>query len=120
MVKTTIRNAAGLIERREPFDTYGALSARIDNSLSFGYLPDTYVNALAIDRDQCAHNGYRLYVVYSYGTPIAWFNPLSQAWTIPGVKYSVTTSKHQGNLSRVMAPGTHRGMLGEDWGAKSA
>ena len=36
------------------------------------------------------------YVVFSYGTPIAWFK--SGEWFIPPVTYSVTTSKHQSSL----------------------
>ena len=38
-----------------------------------------------------------LYVVYSYGTPIAWHD--SQGWYIVEQKFSRTTSKHQ-NLVR--------------------
>lgn len=37
------------------------------------------------------------YVVYSYGTPIAWRT--SEAWYVVSQKFSVTTSKHQ-NLTR--------------------
>lgn len=35
------------------------------------------------------------YVVYSYGTPIAWVTR-SGLVRIPGTRYSVTTSNHQG------------------------
>lgn len=38
-----------------------------------------------------------VYVVYSYGTPIAWFG--SEGWYVVAQKFSVTTSKHQ-NLVR--------------------
>lgn len=41
------------------------------------------------------------YVVYSYGTPIAWFK--NGDWTIPAIKYSVTTSKHQNYVRRAVA-----------------
>jgi hypothetical protein len=34
-----------------------------------------------------------VYVVWSYGTPIAWF--YGGVWSVPDVKYSVTTSRHQ-------------------------
>ncbi len=40
------------------------------------------------------------YIVYSYGTPIAWHGKFG--WTIPNVKYSVTTSKHQGYVRRAI------------------
>lgn len=116
MQKVTTRSASGVIERREPFTTSGALRGLWRGKgwyLGTGHLPQEWVDKLrAVNVD--------VYVVYSYDTPIAWYDILSHDWTIPGVNYSPTTSKHQGNLSRVMAPGTHRGMLGEDWGAKSA
>lgn len=35
-----------------------------------------------------------VYVVWSYGTPIAWRLPMV-GWTVPDVRYSATTSKHQ-------------------------
>jgi hypothetical protein len=41
------------------------------------------------------------YIVYSYGTPIAWFK--NGEWTIPALKYSVTTSKHQNYVRRAVA-----------------
>lgn len=40
------------------------------------------------------------YVIYSYGTPIAWhtreFTNNTPAWWLPSARYSVTTSNHQG------------------------
>jgi hypothetical protein len=39
--------------------------------------------------------------VYSYGTPIAWHT--NTGWFIPDLKYSVTTSKHQGYVRRAIA-----------------
>lgn len=41
------------------------------------------------------------YVVYSYGTPIAWHDSAT-GWHIPADKYSVTTSKHQGIVRRAL------------------
>lgn len=36
------------------------------------------------------------YVVYSYGAPIAWHRASGvNVWTVPGIRYSVTTSHHQ-------------------------
>jgi len=40
------------------------------------------------------------YVVYSYGTPIAWHH--AGGWEIPAVRYSVTTSKHQSIVRRAV------------------
>lgn len=37
------------------------------------------------------------YIVYSYETPIAWRTQNGE-WHTPNTKYSVTTSKHQGNV----------------------
>lgn len=36
--------------------------------------------------------------VYSYGTPIAWYDRQHNVWVVPAVSYSVTTAKHQGSL----------------------
>lgn len=46
------------------------------------------------------------YVLYSYQTPIAWV--VAGEWTIPPVKYSVTTTNHQGTVRYILA------MLGKD------
>lgn len=40
------------------------------------------------------------FIVYSYGTPIAWHH--AGGWEIPAVRYSVTTSKHQGIVRRAV------------------
>ena len=42
-----------------------------------------------------------VYVVYSYGTPIAWRT--SEAWYVVEQKFSVTTSKHQNYVRRAIA-----------------
>src|SRR5687767_11342625 len=39
-------------------------------------------------------------VLFSYGTPIAWRFTNETSWTVPAVKYSVTTTNHQ-NVARV-------------------
>ena len=33
------------------------------------------------------------YIIYSYGTPIAWHGKFG--WSLPAIKYSQTTSRHQ-------------------------
>ena len=35
------------------------------------------------------------YVVYSYATPIGWFDLVTGRWSVPAVNYSATTSRHQ-------------------------
>ena len=39
------------------------------------------------------HKDEPLYVIYSYGTPIAWYG--RYGWHAPAVRYSSTTSRHQ-------------------------
>jgi hypothetical protein len=41
------------------------------------------------------------YVVYSYGTPIAWHT--IDGWYVVEQKFSVTTSKHQNYVRRAIA-----------------
>ena len=62
-----------------------------DFTPAIGMLPADYLNDL-----QGAE-----YVVYSYGTPIAWFK--NGDWTVPAIKYSSTTSKHQNYVRRAVA-----------------
>ena len=42
-----------------------------------------------------------LYVVYSYGTPIAWHS--IEGWYVVEQKFSVTTSKHTNYIRRAIA-----------------
>lgn len=39
-----------------------------------------------------------LYTVYSYATPIGWYDGSRDTWVIPKISYSATTSRHQGQL----------------------
>lgn len=49
-----------------------------------------------------------VYVVYSYRTPIGWRLAYEQPrWIIPAVKYSVTTTNHQGVLRGYIPPSHH-------------
>lgn len=41
------------------------------------------------------------YVVFSYGTPIAWYT--ADGWYVVEQKFSVTTSKHQNYVRRAIA-----------------
>jgi hypothetical protein len=91
----------------EAFDTHGALRGLPGNATgwSLGQLPGEY-------HESVKHADY---VVYSYSTPIAWHLPAGVPstayppgvwytmrpdgeWITPQVKYSVTTSKHQGRI----------------------
>jgi hypothetical protein len=58
------------------------------SGIEFGQLPHEYRSS--VER--------ATYVVYSYRTPIAWF--VDDEWVVPDVRYSNTTSNHQG-IARV-------------------
>lgn len=85
--RVTIRTAGPAIAERRGFnanDTFTGGYFRADT----GRLPQDRVAGFlrATDAED-------FYAVYSYGTPIAWF--AHGTWTVPEVKYSVTTSRHQ-------------------------
>lgn len=91
---TRSRATAEAIRDRQDFTTSGALRGENVNGLSnwdSGYLRGD-------DRDVFNQDApYIKYVVWSYGTPIAWWS-LDQGWYVVKAKFSPTTSKHQGNL----------------------
>jgi hypothetical protein len=78
------------VRAREPFTTHGSLWAAervgAHATLSIGHLSEEYRESV----EQAT------YIVYSYGTPIAWFGP--SGWTMPDRKYSATTSAHQNKI----------------------
>lgn len=82
---------APYIRDRENFTTHGSLWGNevvgAHSTLSIGRLPEQY--------RPCVENAD--YIVYSYGTPIAWHRP-EIGWQMPNEKYSVTTSAHQGKV----------------------
>ncbi len=89
--KTSTGEAWIAIRHRQAFTTHGALWGRPGPAPRAygGYLPAEYR----------AEAREAVYVVYSYSTPIGWENPDGTV-TIPDVKYSVTTSKHQTQARR--------------------
>jgi hypothetical protein len=53
---------------------------------------------------EATHNsGGPVYVVYSYGTPIAWHIYSTDEWQLAGQKFSPTTSRHQSIVKRATA-----------------
>jgi|SRR6478735_11167946 len=87
------------LTEHEPFTTSGALKGErwerdSVTNWDLGRLTDhpAWANAFMID-----HLAGINYVVWSYGTPIAWVRK-DGAVVKPDVTYSVTTSKHQGFL----------------------
>lgn len=96
-IRTTTRNAAAIaraIRQGEDFTTSGALKGVSDPYwIESGRMSVADSNAM-----RAAQNVGIEYVVYSYGTPIA-YRTQDGNWTIPDAKYSVTTSMHQGVIS---------------------
>ena len=90
--RTTTRNAATIahaIRQGENFTTSGALRGEaFPIFIGTGRMPDSEAAQLRAARID--------YVVYSYGTPIAY--RANGEWTIPDAKYSATTSKHQSTI----------------------
>ncbi|WP_436788880.1 hypothetical protein [Yinghuangia sp. YIM S10712] len=85
---------------REPFRTYGAFRAAVGGPASRGRLPDEWWAKI---RD--VPDGRIRYTVYSYVTPIAWVLDDGTV-VIPPVRYSLTTTGHQGLLYALnQAPG---------------
>lgn len=85
------------VRGREAFKTGGALSAvgpQMPGYWAEGRLHPVFFRSLA-QAD---------YVVYSYGTPIAWHlrgdyaAEAGYTWIVPDVKYSVTTTAHQNKI----------------------
>ncbi|MFF9897747.1 hypothetical protein [Streptomyces longispororuber] len=86
------------LSRHEPFDSYGALRAVDGYCLPFGTrLPLRWRERYSADRDQIT------YTVLSYRTPIAWVLRSGEI-VVPDVKYSRTTSGHQGLLYALSRP----------------
>jgi hypothetical protein len=73
-------NFYGQTQSPDPADRYPA----------YGMLPDTHISLLESENPS--------YIIYSYGTPIAWYG--TYGWNIPAIKYSMTTSKHQSYVRR--------------------
>lgn len=100
-VRYRIADAGDAIRRRETF-TAG------DGSLTGGTLGRLPVHAARLPADvfaafDAAASSGPLYVVASYGTPITWAGP-GEPLTVPDVRYSVTTSRHQGIARRADYP----------------
>jgi hypothetical protein len=94
--RTSNTKAGDLIADRVAFtgnNLYGQVQSFNAIVYETGQLPIEYEQQMRLDKP--------FYIVYSYSTPIAWFS--DKGWFIPEVKYSVTTSKHQGYVRRAIA-----------------
>ena len=89
---------AEAIRDREDFRTSGAL---MGESCSLGRYDSGRLSGADLERFYADCPNIR-YAVTSYATPIAWWveaTPTTKAgWYKVGQKFSVTTTKHQGNL----------------------
>jgi hypothetical protein len=94
------RRVAEMIRDLQPFETYGALRAtEHDGSYMYtGYLRGYDAEVYS------KHKNYIRYVVWSYSTPIAWWSP-AYGWHKVRQTFSVTTSRHQGQLYLCDGPG---------------
>lgn len=77
------------MDNLQPFNI-GNLSGSWSFSGQTGQLPKEYADMLT-----SLTQTTDVYVIYSYRTPIAWYSSNDRTWTIPDVKYSVTTTNHQ-------------------------
>jgi|SRR5262245_51175948 len=90
-VKKAVNNRASF--------TQGNMSGRwvddVDDTC-WGQLPQEHKDQLKADLIVCPR-----YVVFSYQTPIGWAESMTDKnkWTIPNVRYSVTTTQHQSVLA---------------------
>lgn len=91
-----LRTAHSAIARRADFDCNGTLRGQAGWFIGVGLLPHEYHDEITT---ATAYDDF--YVVFSYATPIAWF--ANGKWTMPDVKYSVTTSRHQSVVKRGIA-----------------
>ena len=91
--RTSNSGALEYIANRQPFKA-NSMAGIYPNSDYIGY-GRLQSDLVALLNSQQPH-----YIVYSYGTPIAWHH--SGGWEIPAVRYSVTTSKHQSLVRRAV------------------
>lgn len=100
-MKAANKNTVGLIARAIPFtgsNFYGVKGSASHQSSARWYLSGAALERFAKDQDA----GKIVYSVWSYATPIGWLVE-GEGWVIPPVRYSSTTSRHQGYVKRAAA-----------------
>lgn len=80
-------NTREAIHAKENFDAGNLWGSR--NFRAVGYLPRVWV------ADFHERANHIVYAVYSYATPIAWFDSERMEWVYPDVSYSASTQRHQ-------------------------
>jgi hypothetical protein len=94
--RTSNTKAGDLIADRVAFtgnNLYGVVTSYNTTVYELGRLPQEFRDQLKLDQPD--------FIVYSYGTPIAWHS--NSGWFMPNCKYSVTTSKHQNYVRTAVA-----------------
>lgn len=86
MTYTTLRQAPAMISERLPFEGNSLVGKA--GRHGYGQLPGWAAERYRHDTV--------IYTVVSYATPIGWYTPIG--WVVPKVRYSRTTSRHQGCL----------------------
>ena len=93
---TTNKKASEYIQHRINFTASnfsGFITTSQQTKYATGRLPSDVVLQLQLDEID--------YVIYSYGTPIAWHGKFG--WSVPAIKYSSTTSRHQSIVRSAIA-----------------
>lgn len=86
----TKRAIQDAVDDQKPF-VRGNLSGQfVREGVTMGRLPEEYVKILRSQQE--THTVH--FVIYSYGTPIAWVL-YSGSWVVPDVYYSTSTKHHQ-------------------------
>lgn len=95
---TSFTEFAKVMKSHTDFKTYGNLSGHhnpLKGCAYTGMLPRHHKH-FENWQDSLAN---ATYIVFSYATPIAWFDSARGYWIMPDVKYSMTTSKSQGRIA---------------------
>lgn len=102
--RDAIEAIARAFQQNEDFTTSGALKG-------IAAPPSAYIDSGRM-HDSDARDLYKVremfgidYVVFSYGTPIAYRTAQYGKWVVPDAKYSVTTSKHQTTIRQAIEGG---------------
>jgi hypothetical protein len=95
MAQATLRQIPALIAARKPFKGNSMWADGFEKGFAFG--STGRLSTDEADRFWADHKAI-VYIVYSYGTPIAWVLDDGTTYKV-AQKFSVTTSRHQGTLS---------------------
>jgi hypothetical protein len=74
-------------------------NVKVGDLSRLGWLPDEWRAVWREDKDTT------VYAIWSYDTPLAWrvYRNGKARWIMPDVRYSVTTSKHQGKVRTALS-----------------